>query len=317
MKFDILSKARVKDNVVYLPPDKLKRSVYVSVNEILENLGGKWDRKIGGHLFRYDPTEALKVVVRDKIVPPKNPTAFHPTPLDVIEYAMENGWLNQEGMRLLEPSAGTGNASKIMKERYPLAHLDVVEYLPINASILREFHENVFEMDFMEFDSEPYDFIFMNPPFSVKGNKTIYIDHIYHAHELLKENRSMYVIVPSGVLSNSTKKVKAFRKWCFDRLLWLEKIEGGKFSTTKVSTVMMKLRWDAWTLNEYNGWNSRNAWVASLVIDNVESLYRTKKKEGDYFWYDVEREGAKMDEYFVLTDRDKEDLIRHYQELEG
>jgi len=317
MKFEILSKVRIEDNIVYLPKGQLARDLYVDVNEVLVNLNGKWNRSKGGHVFGYDPTDALGVVIETHTVPPKNPTAFHPTPLDIIELALADmgEWLNNDWVRMLEPSAGTGNASKMMMEYFPEAHLDVVEYLPLNAGILRKSHANVFEMDFLEYDTGDYDFIFMNPPFSIEGNKTVYIDHIRHAHSLLKSNRDMFVIVPSGFLTNSTKKISAFRKWCFDRLLWLEKIEGGKFSTTKVSTVMMKLSSEAWAVKEKDGWVSRNAWVASLIIDDTESLSYPKKFD-KWYWDSVHREGMACGEYFVLDDADKEQLMRHYKDFE-
>ena len=319
MKFEILSNCRIEDNVVYLPPEQLERDIYLAVNEVLENLGGKWDRKQGGHIFSYDPTGVIEAVIATKTVPPKNPLAFHPTPMELIEWGLgDMNWLNADHIRILEPSGGTGRIADEVKLRYPAAHLDVVEIEPLNAATLRRNHKNVYEADFLEYKtSEPYDFIFMNPPFSVEGNATCYIDHILHAHSMLKPNRSMTVIVPAGFLFVKHKKVKNFREWCFDRLDWLERIEAGAFETTGVATIMMSLHQSPYTNQEWNGFNSYRTWTATLILDNDRKLLESRGKtqaDADYYWDDVVKTGAKQGSYFYLSPDDRKELATRYKE---
>ena len=43
----------------------------LKVNDVLENIGGKWDRKAKGHVFDEDPTDRLETVfLTGEIIPP-------------------------------------------------------------------------------------------------------------------------------------------------------------------------------------------------------------------------------------------------------
>jgi hypothetical protein len=43
---NVLINSNVKDNLLYLPPEQLERSLYLRVNKVLQSLGGKWNRKL-------------------------------------------------------------------------------------------------------------------------------------------------------------------------------------------------------------------------------------------------------------------------------
>lgn len=59
----ILSRVTTEGNNVYLTCGQLDRKQYKAVNEILENIGGKWNRKTKGHVFSDDPNEKLESVI--------------------------------------------------------------------------------------------------------------------------------------------------------------------------------------------------------------------------------------------------------------
>jgi hypothetical protein len=55
---NLLHAGRCEGNVYYLPeevglgkPGQLSRESYVAVNEIITRIGGRWNRKLGGHVF--------------------------------------------------------------------------------------------------------------------------------------------------------------------------------------------------------------------------------------------------------------------------
>src|SRR5579885_3284456 len=66
---------------------QLDRPLYEEVNEVLVRLGGKWKGgRTAAHVFPYyDPRPLLAGVVTTGIRPPKNPTAFFPTPPALVE----------------------------------------------------------------------------------------------------------------------------------------------------------------------------------------------------------------------------------------
>lgn len=51
---EVLSRATVDGNVLYLPEGQLDRKLYEAVNKALTNAGGKWKTRVG-HVF---PTDA-------------------------------------------------------------------------------------------------------------------------------------------------------------------------------------------------------------------------------------------------------------------
>ena len=67
----ILSRVTVEGNTIFLTCGQLDRKQYQAVNEVLENIGGKWNRKLKGHVFEIDPEDALdQVLLTGEIMPP-------------------------------------------------------------------------------------------------------------------------------------------------------------------------------------------------------------------------------------------------------
>ena len=60
---DILAECRVEENILYLPDRQLDRDVYTAVNKVLNALGGKWNRKVKGHVFDYSPEAAIEEAI--------------------------------------------------------------------------------------------------------------------------------------------------------------------------------------------------------------------------------------------------------------
>lgn len=51
---NVLGECRADGNLLYLPSVQLDRKTYTEVNKVLENMGGKWNRKAKAHVFAED-----------------------------------------------------------------------------------------------------------------------------------------------------------------------------------------------------------------------------------------------------------------------
>jgi len=48
---EILRSSQIENNVLILPGQISNRKLYLAVDKVLTNAGGKWCRKVGGHVF--------------------------------------------------------------------------------------------------------------------------------------------------------------------------------------------------------------------------------------------------------------------------
>ncbi len=113
-------------------------------------------------------------------------------------------------LKVLEPSAGTGDIARILRE-YPV-DLDVVELDPGRRAELEDQGFHVVGDDFTQFSNPPndgYDAIVMNPPFSKKQA----VQHIKHAFSLLKPGGKLASILPEYWFRGSKKPQREFHAW--------------------------------------------------------------------------------------------------------
>ena len=59
------------------------------------------------------------------------------TPEDAIHNFLNNYNLDMNGLHILEPSAGTGNFCKVLRERYPTSKISAIELNEENKNILK------------------------------------------------------------------------------------------------------------------------------------------------------------------------------------
>lgn len=133
---------------------------------------------------------------------------FFPTPLPVVKALTRHIYPKGESIRLLEPSAGTGNIAKAL---LGFGKVDCIEIQPEFARDLKAsgvFHK-VYQADFMGMvPREEYDFVVMNPPFGGRD-----IDHIEHAFKFLKKGGRLLSVMPVSIQNRRDKKAVAFRAW--------------------------------------------------------------------------------------------------------
>lgn len=98
----------------------------------------------------------------------RKPFDFYSTPLDVVENLLNNIDLSTYGNKVLEPSAGNGNISKIIKEKYPKKELTSMEIREEEYNNLTQVSDKVIIGNFLENEIKyKYDIVIGNPPYSL------------------------------------------------------------------------------------------------------------------------------------------------------
>jgi predicted RNA methylase len=240
---EVLNRATVDGFVIRLPPDKLDRPTYAAVDKVLVAMGGKWDRKKGGHAFPFDPAEKLAAALTDgSVVSRQKKLQLFETPTDLAErLVVQLGYIT--GMVCLEPSAGRGRIIQSLAARDP-ATIIAVEIDADNSDALREqgkSHE-IITGDFLQQNPANLqcDVVAMNPPFTRNQD----IKHVRHAYEcLLIGGRLAAIVSEHGFIAQHREAVE-WRAWLEELGAEIEIIPAGTFkeSGTGVQTRMIVLR---------------------------------------------------------------------------
>lgn len=255
---NVLHAGHCEGNVFYLPeevglgkPGQLSRESYVAVNEIITRIGGKWNRKAGGHVFEDDPKPLMLLVFETGEMPPKNPTAFYATPPEVADRLLTDPTLpripsGQPLTTVLEPSAGAGHLADAVvsycnRERIMLG-MCCCEILPRLRDKLVAAGHHLAASDFLTYiPPDPlFDAVVMNPPFAVEGDALAYVTHIRHAMDCVRPGGVVLSVVPGGFGSRTTRKVHELRETVMETGAWVT-VEDGAFkeSGTGVRTILL------------------------------------------------------------------------------
>jgi DNA polymerase-3 subunit beta len=228
-------------------PMQLSQELYVKVNEVLENLGGKWNRKLKVHIFDEDTATLLAEVLETGIMPPKNPLGFFETPIPVIERMLDMVHANAIPIpdHFLEPSAGNGAIVKYMLSKFPNIEADCIELDSKRCDKLREIGPSVVahEGDFLDIVPVPYfRLILMNPPFAVERDGLEYIEHIHRAYRWLRNGGILVSVAPSGIKFRTDKRT-ALLRGSISTKGHIDGLPENSFnvSDTEVSTVLITL----------------------------------------------------------------------------
>ena len=223
--FAILGGASVEGNALRLD-GALDRKTYTKVNQVLETLGGAWNKKAKAHLFDRCPRaviaaamgeesaeEAPAELERDRI----KRLQFFQTPGRIAEEMAE--WAVADRSRVLEPSAGHGRLVQAALDRRA-ASVVAVELDQDNFRRLthgRPFGDSVeaYHIDFLKvvdlWLADPaflgFDAILMNPPF--RNNQDI--RHVAAAARLLRPNGRLAAIVSEHPFFAQDRESVVFR----------------------------------------------------------------------------------------------------------
>lgn len=230
------------DGLLGVLEQQLDRKLYLKTNKALEALGGKWNRKAAGHVFREDPRFLIPGLLESgELVVERD--GFFETPAEIVAKMINR--VKPEG-KILEPSAGLGAIANNLG--VPHAQVSCVERNEQRARILRQNGYRVHCGDFLEYDGKNFNTCFMNPPF--KGGQDI--EHVRHAYDLLRDGGAMVSIMSEGPFFRGDKKAIAFREW-------LEKVggqsetlprgafkESGTMANTRIVVIRKQTRHRKW-----------------------------------------------------------------------
>lgn len=240
---EVLSRCTTEERAVFLPQIRMERKLYERVNAVLEDLGGKWNRKLQGHIFENDPRDALDLaVMTGSYIRPKD-FGFFPTPAGLAEQLVMMAGLgpsSPRNLRILEPSAGQGAIADAAARWVGVEAIDTIELLEVNAVKLREKGYRVQQADFLSVRPKPvYDLVVMNPPFGGQGD----MRHIEHAARFLKPQGRLLAIMSPSFQYRSSKQAEEFRSLLATAGSVKREIDVGAFreSGTMVRTVIVEI----------------------------------------------------------------------------
>lgn len=205
-----------------------------------------------------------------KTLPAKN-FGFFPSPDPVVDAVIERCHVmrpkDQPQLRLLEPSAGTGQISKRLfsrpmkvnalrgarevdqakrhNEQYRFDNLvDVCEIQPDLIQKLKQVqpYRHVYGCDFLSLKPSTtglYDIIAMNPPFDRERD----VDHVVHALDFLDPKGLLVAVMSAGTEFRETKKSIAFRAMIEKMGGKFTDLPAGSFSSvgTNCNTIILKV----------------------------------------------------------------------------
>lgn len=241
---NILGQCRAEGFVLYLPDGQLARQDYLAVNKILEMLGGKWNRKVKGHIFDYDPEEALEtVIVTGEVTDQKKEFQFFETPPELAERLCDMAELTADSV-VLEPSCGKGSIADAVWKRKPKRLIGIELNTGMNRYLTEKKYKTLVGQDFLVFETEEFfDRIIMNPPFSKHQDAA----HVQKAFDLLASGGILVAIISICFRFRTDCVYTQFRKFLEENSAEVTELPEGIFkdSGTMVRTCIIKIRKDA------------------------------------------------------------------------
>jgi SAM-dependent methyltransferase len=244
----ILERCAFENHVLKLPPGQLERKLYEAVNKVLVTLGGKWNRKLGGHLFEKDPRPSVEAATETgRYLDQKQELQQFWTPPDLAREmcALAKLWI---GCDVLEPSAGTGrlvDAAVAYNANVHAVESDQALVLSLDARLAHRVHHFTsacadFLLWSMANPRRLFDAVVMNPPFANSAD----VDHIRTAaRHLLPGGRLVALCSPHPFFATDTKS----RQFCGFLEQWqgtVTTIDAGRFkaSGTTIETRLIEIR---------------------------------------------------------------------------
>lgn len=238
---EVLSKSRIEGNVLYLPDVQLERKLYQSVNKVLEILGGTWNRKVKGHIFDYNPEEAVDAaLILGEIVDKQKVFQFFETPKSLAAQICDMAEIN-ENSTVLEPECGKGRIADEAYSRNPARLLGIELNTDMDKYLADKPYETIIGQDFLEYSTdEQFDRIVMNPPFANHQD----IKHVMKAFEMLQPGGILVSVMSVSPLFRTDKMSEEFREFLDANNAFVERLPEDAFkeSGTMVKTCVVKIK---------------------------------------------------------------------------
>lgn len=233
----VLSRGHCRGTLYLLPEGQLDRTLYAGVNKVLEALGGKWNRKLGGHVFAADCEPLIENAIETgTYTDHKKELGWFPTP-DRLAARLVSLADVQPGMTVLEPSAGEGAIVEHLFSGGPSKVYAVELDTHRCEKLIRKFPTLVvMRGDFLTAPiPERFNRIVMNPPFAKRAD----VHHVNHAYSLLADGGRLVAIMSAGIKFREDKLTRDLRERCRS----IEELPAGSFKAagTEVNTCIVIL----------------------------------------------------------------------------
>ena len=238
---NILARCKTEGNILYLPEGQLDRTTYNNVNKVLTALGGKWNRKEKGHVFDYDPEEALEtVIMTGEIVDKKKLLQFFETPEDIAKELCKMAEITKDS-NVLEPSVGKGRIADAAYECNPNKVIGLDINIDLEQYLKDKPYQTFLGVDFLEYETdEKFDRIIMNPPFTKHQD----VKHFMKAYEILAEGGILVSIMSVAPFFREDRVSEEFRYFLDMHEAVVTNLPEGTFkeSGTMVRTCIVKIK---------------------------------------------------------------------------
>lgn len=228
---ELLAAARVNGSHVSI--EQVTPAEYAQVKKVLESLGGVWTRKVSALVFPsgVDVAALIASTLDGGAVPlhARAAEGYVRTPntlADIlVRYPYANVGALTRGALVFEPSAGDGSIAAAIVAANPGVEVFALEPNEQRFSALlqvagRAGGGGVIGARLATLEAYAaeragkaprFDRVVMNPPFSVPGNSTLWIDHVYLAWAMVKPGGRLVAVVPASFGYRSDKKHTAIR----------------------------------------------------------------------------------------------------------
>jgi predicted RNA methylase len=243
----VLQRSIIGEREVKLPPEQLPRPLYVAVNKVLTDAGGKWNRSRAAHVFGTDPRERLGMALATgKSTNVKKELQQFYTPPELARRMAKLADVYSHVV--LEPSAGRGALVDACREE-GARKVFVCELDPANCQHLLDKGCHFLQHgDFLSCPqaSEGHGFtrIVMNPPWTRNQD----VKHVQHAFLRQLERGPVVSSVRLVALMAPNRQRKAFTNFIEDArargfLVDIWDIEPGTFrgSGTEVGATLVRI----------------------------------------------------------------------------
>jgi hypothetical protein len=225
---DVLSRSTINGMLLTLPAGQLDRNLYMSTDKVLKALGGKWDRKAGGHKFPFDPSPKIQDALGNgNVVSRQQSLQLFETPSELADHLCSFLDINSDDT-CLEPSAGLGRIITALDGCKP-ASITAVEIDQDNITALQAqgLAGVIRQGDFLEQDPQTLQVskIAMNPPFAKNAD----IRHVRHAFACLKPGGRLAAIVGEHSFFGQERECAEWRDWLDSLCAYVEPVAAGAF----------------------------------------------------------------------------------------
>ena len=216
---------------------QLETKTYKKLNDVLEIMGGKWNRKLKCHIFPKPVDDILNDVLNyGEILDENKALQFFETPDALIDKMILIAGIKPTDY-ILEPSAGKGAIIKRLLNHTQKENIHAIDIVLRDELAALTDPDTRRIGDFLSFDLYPvFDKILMNPPFSNHQD----VKHIQHAYTCLKPGGCLVSICSESPFFREDLESLNFRAW-LDNLddCIIDELPDGSF---KSSGTMVKTR---------------------------------------------------------------------------